>query len=316
MNIPMEEPELIVGWLRQLWRLLQSESVLNLIAVLAGIFGVGRALLEYYRMKHENRRLREERGELKDQLKTVEDQLTASNGRHDTEVSYLRQTITLFQEVGAEVAHADVAPLSPGQSKLLESVKRGAKRMIDFDRQLDEAKRQGIWFLPSERLIPPRPSKPKFIALANLKGGVGKSTLSANLALELAQRGKRVLLVDLDWQQSLTRLCPTKGQTSAQFAGESGPVSDELLRYCGVSTDGLRDFRPIRVDRSDAEIYLLPAPYRLSLAEDLSLLSWFADNEKDDARFLVADRLLKWTTNFRPDPRSDETVALDYVIMD
>lgn len=42
------------------------------------------------------------------------------------------------------------------------------------------------------------------ISVINYKGGVGKTTLTANLAAELAYRGKRVLLMDMDAQSSLT----------------------------------------------------------------------------------------------------------------
>lgn len=42
------------------------------------------------------------------------------------------------------------------------------------------------------------------ISVINYKGGVGKTSLTANLAGELAFRGKKVLLIDLDAQASLT----------------------------------------------------------------------------------------------------------------
>jgi chromosome partitioning protein len=53
----------------------------------------------------------------------------------------------------------------------------------------------------------------KVVTVVNNKGGVGKTTVAANLGAGLADRGKRVLLIDFDPQSSLTKSFFTVGET-------------------------------------------------------------------------------------------------------
>lgn len=61
----------------------------------------------------------------------------------------------------------------------------------------------------------------KVVSVINIKGGVGKTTLTANLGAELASRGYRVLLIDLDPQASLTFSFFTVGYWEANLAPTS-----------------------------------------------------------------------------------------------
>ncbi len=58
----------------------------------------------------------------------------------------------------------------------------------------------------------------KVVSVINYKGGVGKTSLTANLAGQLAWGGKRVLLIDLDAQASLTFSFITPDSWDKEFA--------------------------------------------------------------------------------------------------
>jgi chromosome partitioning protein len=59
------------------------------------------------------------------------------------------------------------------------------------------------------------------ISVINFKGGVGKTTLTANLGVELARRGFKVMLIDLDPQCSLTFCFFTPDEYERQIRGNS-----------------------------------------------------------------------------------------------
>ena len=70
----------------------------------------------------------------------------------------------------------------------------------------------------------------KIVSVINYKGGVGKTTLTANLAAELAYCGKRILALDMDAQCSLTFSFVTPDYWESELGGEDGAHHDRTIK--------------------------------------------------------------------------------------
>ncbi len=97
----------------------------------------------------------------------------------------------------------------------------------------------------------------RVVAVANQKGGVGKTTTTINLAASLALGDQRVLLVDVDPQGNLT-----SGVGQKNKASDAGTIYHAL-----TSAEPTRDARPFIIQTGIDRLSLIPADRHLTGAE-------------------------------------------------
>ena len=114
---------------------------------------------------------------------------------------------------------------------------------------------------PAPEASPHRP-RARIVAIANQKGGVGKTTTAINLATALAAVGKRVLLVDLDAQGNASTGIGIDSQDRAVTAYEI--LLDGAPVELGQIPTGVPNLWlvPSSVDLSGADVLLANAPRR------------------------------------------------------
>ncbi|EGG90078.1 hypothetical protein HMPREF0491_02877 [Lachnospiraceae oral taxon 107 str. F0167] len=128
----------------------------------------------------------------------------------------------------------------------------------------------------------------RVIAIANQKGGVGKTTTTSNLGIGLARQGKKVLLIDADAQGSLTASLGIREPdrleiTLATIMGNI--INDEEIRsdYGILSHDEGVDFIPGNIELSGLETSLINVMSRETV------LRTYIDLQRENYDYILID---------------------------
>jgi chromosome partitioning protein len=141
----------------------------------------------------------------------------------------------------------------------------------------------------------------RIVAVANQKGGVGKTTTTINLAASLALAGKRVLLVDIDPQGNLTSGLGQRGKSSG-----TGSIYDAL-----TAAEPTTDARPFVIPTGVEGMALIPAERSLTGAE-IEMVA--LDQREQRVKMLLAPRRAEYDYIFIDCPPSLGLLTLNALV--
>lgn len=147
------------------------------------------------------------------------------------------------------------------------------------------------------------------IAFFNHKGGVGKTTMLFNVAIEMGRLGKRVLMVDLDAQANLSAVSLDDNKLAQLYAPGADALTVAHAFSSLVSGAGDVEAPEAAVVRPD-RVWIVPGDIRLSDFEGMLPGSWTEALAGIERGFRVT------SAPHRLAQEAGEAVEADYILID
>ncbi len=133
------------------------------------------------------------------------------------------------------------------------------------------------------------------LAIFNHKGGVGKTTLTVNIAAALAEIGKKVLLVDSDPQCNLTSYLVEDSVVDNLLDESDGTQGQTIWSGLKPIVDLIGNFKPISAIEPLHNLFLLPGDISLASFESELSEYWGACIQRKTRGFVGSTALSKLT---------------------
>ena len=232
-------------------------------------------------LEHSEESLKSEKslsGELREQLSQLNRQLAFVAAEHQRNI----EKIEIYR-TSANVSEADL------QKQLIDTSGELAKVKSRIENALNIASHGTLrfWTRPiADRIDSYEHRITKSIPIimfANQKGGVGKTTISTNVAAAFAARGEKVLMVDLDYQGSQSIL------TNRQIKATDEPKNS--VKYL-FERELNPNWMELAIKDISPNLSCIQAFYELETIERRLEYGWALSDDNDDVRYRIARALL------------------------
>jgi len=147
------------------------------------------------------------------------------------------------------------------------------------------------------------------IAFFNHKGGVGKTTMLFNVAVEMGRLEKRVLMVDLDAQANLSAVALSDDALSSLYAPTAAGLT--VAHAFAPLVSGAGDVEPPQAATiRDGQVWLVPGDIRLSDFEGILPSAWTESLAGTERGFRIT------SAPYRLIQEVADAVSADYALVD